>query len=201
MQRSVIAVVGETGSGKTLITDTIRPYGYVYASGGNILREISRRSGLPIDRNSLISLGNDLRELFGPEILMRAAVLQLEQSGQTKWVFESIRNPAEVKFLKENYTAFVLGVRMDDDKRFFAMQLRGREGDPKTIEEFDVLKKREAGEGEPSWGIDVAGCMELADVIIENNPSLSESVLQAEVVRVLHERVFTEGFKSRPELR
>lgn len=192
MNKPVIAVVGETGSGKTTVAEILQRRGFVTFSGGDILRELSASFGLNQERETLINMGNKLREVFGPEILMRAAMRQMEQAGGEMFLFESIRHPGEVGYLKSELGAYVVGVIMSDEKRFELMSQRSRAGDPKDWEEFMELKRREydnplARESD----LNVAACLRLADVVIPNEGTVKE--LELRIDEVLASRGVLEG--------
>ena len=192
MNKNVIAVVGETDSGKTTIAEIFRSRGYTSFSGGNILRDIAVTFGIDQETETLIRMGNKLREVFGPEILMRAARLQYESIGGERLLFESIRHPEEVRFLKEGLGAYVVGVTMSDQRRFELMKDRRRAGDPRTWEEFIDFKRREYDNPEAKQtDVNVAACLRFADIIIPNEGTLED--LEVKVDELLASRGILEG--------
>jgi dephospho-CoA kinase len=177
MQRRVVAVVGYSGSGMSTVSEILNDKGYAVGSGGATLRELSELLKRPTDRYSLIDLANHLRSVYGPTIVMEGVVRKLERSGSKDWVFDSIRNPWEVAYLKEKFGALVIGVNTPDNIRLSIMRRRKKEGDPNNMGELQALNRVEQGFEQPWWGQNIAGCLGLADVVITNNFDIPESVV------------------------
>jgi len=58
--------------------------------------------------------------------------------------------------------------------RFERLQQRKRESDPKSWEEFVVADERDQGINQPEYGQQVRKCIEMADVVLQNDGSLEE---------------------------
>lgn len=170
--KTVIGIVGESGSGKSEVAKIFESMGCSRISLSDVLREIATKIGLSHSRDNLICLGNALRDQFGPEILAKGIEGSIQKMESEFVVVESIRNPEELRYLRQRYTSTMIGIEMDELRKFELMQRRGREGDPKTLEEYLAFKKHELGTEVDNNGIKIQECLELCDVRIKNNDSL-----------------------------
>lgn len=192
MNKPVIAIVGYVSSGKDDVTRILEGRGFASFSGGDVLRDIATKLGLSHDRDILINLGNVEREKFGPEILFRAGVVDVKKATPgSRFVFNSFRNPAEVALLKNEADALVVEVRAPAELRFEWMKKRKKPGDPKTREGFQRLDDIDHGIGQAETGQNIAGCVALADAVIDNDGNLED--LEGKVDELLASRGLLEG--------
>ena len=166
--QSVIGLVGPTSSGKGTVAQMFRERGYEYYSLSDRIREELTSRGLPITRQWLQDLGDELRQKFGEAVLAERTVRKINMSEGRKIVIDSIRHPAEARFLKGALKATIVGVDALADIRWRRFQERGRDTNVKTIEEFLALDARETQEPDEPYKIDVTGCLKLADFTITN---------------------------------
>lgn len=147
-------------------------------------------------REKMQNLGNMMRATYGPAILAQMTVYHINQQLPAHIAIDSIRNPAELVYLRKKLGAKIIGVTAPDEKRLNNSIGRRRPGDPKTPEEFELLAQREWGRGETVYGQQVKECLDLADRVINNNSTLEE------FHQKIHE-TFTslgiEGVRKRPE--
>jgi len=198
MSPTVIGLVGEAGTGKGIVTDLLTQHGFGNYSLSDTLREISNSISLPDGRENLTALGNSLRENFGSDILAQGAKQWVEQSGKDHVIIDSIRNPAEVTYLKQELGAFIIGVTMSPEKTFQLMESRRRPGDPTTWEEFLKLKAREEGEGQKESGQQLLKCLALADVTLKNEGTI-EDIHEAINELLISRGIFLEGYNPNKE--
>jgi dephospho-CoA kinase len=198
MNPTIIGLVGEAGTGKGVVTDILTLYGFGNYSLSNTLREISNSINLPDGRENLTALGNSLREKFGSDVLARGAKQWVEQSGNSHVIIDSIRNPAEVTYLKQELGAFIIGVTMSPKKTFQLMESRQRPGDPTTWEEFLKLKAREEGEGQKESGQQLLKCLALADVTLKNEGTIAD-LHEATNELLISKGMFLEGYNPNKE--
>lgn len=198
MKPIIIGLVGEASSGKGEIAKLLQPNGFAYFSLSDSLRKIATSLHLPHDREILINIGNTLRDTFGTNILARGAQRWINDTGNTRVIIDSIRNPGEVLFLQQELGAFVIGVTMSPEKRFELIRERKRPGDPQTWEEFQRLFSLEQGIGEKSSGIQVKQCLDLTDATIQNEGTIGD--LHTQVREFLFSRgILLEGVSSNRE--
>ena len=134
-----------------------------------------KKQGIKITREIQQNLGNELRKQYGPDILAKIAV-GFMQKDKDLLIIDGIRNPAESDFLKarfdENYR--LIAVDAPQEIRFERTVKRGRETDPKTLEEFVKLDDREQGKDEYDYGLQIRKCIEMADIVLQNDVSLED---------------------------
>lgn len=171
--RKVIAVVGPIASGKGALIELLKEQGYAYVSLSDVVREKTNAWGLSLTRKNLQDVGDKLRKQFHPAILAELATHSLKHTSGN-FVVDSVRNPAEVEYLKKHFHALVIGVTASPQKRFEMMKKRGREWDPQTWEAFKQAEERDRGLGQDSFGQQVEKCLKMADMVIDNNGTLQD---------------------------
>jgi dephospho-CoA kinase len=167
----LIGLTGPNASGKGTVGKRLIEKGYGYLSLSDCLRDELARRGRKVDRESLIALGNELREREGSGVLARM-VLAKAKPGHS-YVIDSIRHPAEVEVLTTRRDFILVLVDAPVAVRFERARRRGREADPVTYAAFLALEKRElAGSG--SEHQQLALTMKMADYVLTNEGSVRE---------------------------
>lgn len=162
----VIGFTGLPGSGKTTAVDAVRDLGKVVTMGDVIRKETEKRGLKPTDKN-LGNTARDLREQGGTIAIARKCV-ELIEDFHCKVVFiDGIRSHDEVKVFKCNWDFQYIAIMVQDTLRFERIQARGRNDDPKTLEELRIRDAREI-----QFGIQEA--IEKADFHVTNNSSEKE---------------------------
>src|ERR1700694_230062 len=158
-----VGLVGHIGAGKTSIAKYLESKGYMRVTLSDFLVEEARSRGLPASRKDLQDLGDELRQRNGGSFLVRRALEKASQAGTTRLVIDGLRNPDEVRALKETGNATLLGVSRPNRA--------GEDVDPPAAD-------RERTPNEPPWGQRVADSMPLADLVVENAGALEDLYLQ-----------------------
>lgn len=165
----MIGIAGCFGSGKSTAADFLVSLGYSKISLSKFLEDALIYSGeKEITRKKLQDLGNSWREMHGKNVLAKKALEYIEQHKLKKIVIEGFRNIGEVKLLKEfgNFTLIALLVNREIRlKRLLKVKRREK----LTPEIFEQLDYRDMGIGEKDTGLQVATCIAIADIFIENN--------------------------------
>lgn len=174
MDKKVIAVVGPIASGKGTLITLLEAKGYIKISLSDIVRTKTHEWGLELTRKNLQDVGDKLRKSFGPSFLAEMVVHTITQNPEKKYVIDSVRNPAEVAYLQKHLHAFVIGITASPQKRFELMKKRASEWDPKTWEEFVKSEERDRGIGQESYGQQVEKCLQMANIVVDNNGSLTD---------------------------
>lgn len=177
----IFGVTGLSGSGKDTVAEYLKSVGFATTSLSDRIREECGLRGLPLDRDTLIRVGNELRENFGLSVLAERSLAMIKNSGQDKFVLTSIRHPKEVEFLKAKGNFWLLEIFVPFETRFERIKGRLREGDQEiTLEKFKEQEERElAGSATQQQLLKV---MELADFRIDNSGSLEETQKQMEKI-------------------
>ncbi len=172
---TVIGLVGPIASGKDSVLDELKGRGFKAFFLGDRTRDEADRRGLPHDRSVLQDMGNDLREKFGDDILVKLTE-KLFNGSEEKIVIDGIRNPGEIAYLRKKYNSIIIGVTAPFDTRREFSRKRSGDADPKTSKEFELVEKRDRGIGEGSHGQQVEECLKMSDIVVENKGSPSELI-------------------------
>ncbi len=177
----IIGITGSFGAGKGAVVDYLvktKEFTH-YSASGYITEEIKKR-GLPVDRDSMIAVGNDLRAKHGPSHIVEVLFERARDKGGDA-VIEALRAVGEVRKLKE-LGAFIIGVDADPKIRYERSVKRGSEKDQVSFEKWQVQEKEESNTNDPTKQ-NIFGALTQSDYVIENNGTMEE--LQKEVDKFL----------------
>jgi len=164
----IIGLTGSLCAGKGEVSNYLKSLGFSYFSLSDVLREESGKNGIDATRDNLIILGNKLRKEYGNGVLAQKIKDYLPPEHNI--VIDSIRNPEEIKELRELPGFILVGVDALEETRFARMVERKRSGDPKTLEDFRKINEDLGVE----HGQQVQKCMSMADCIVVNNLSIDQ---------------------------
>lgn len=176
----IIGVAGSFGAGKgTLVDYLVNEKGFAHYSARDfIVREIERR-GMPINRDSMTIVANDLRAANDPGFIIRSLYEEAQQRGGDA-VIESLRAVSEVKLIQE-LGGTVIGVDADPKIRYERAFARGSVTDNVSFEYWLEQEKRESNPDDPTKQ-DIFGSLKAADHIVTNNGTIEELHAQIEAV-------------------
>ena len=150
-----IGITGTLGAGKGTIVDyLIEKRGFVHFSARAFLTEEIRRRGLPVDRDSMTLVGNDLRAQHSPSYIVEQLYAQAQASGKN-CIIESVRTPGEVEALRGKPNFYLFAVDADPKVRYERIVLRGSETDHVSFETFLATSKGRCPPPTPTsriWG-------------------------------------------------
>lgn len=179
----IIGLTGTYAAGKGTVAELLEARDFAYHSLSDVLREELARQGVAESRRALFELGNRLRREEGAGALAQRIRPRLRQ--QERAIVDSIRNPAEVRELRELPDFLLLGVDASPEIRFERLRQRGRGGDPESWEDFRALEDREIRGGEDS-DQQLERTASLADRVVRNDGGVDE--LAASLDAVLREQ-------------
>jgi dephospho-CoA kinase len=170
----IIGITGAFGSGKSTSADFLRNFGFVRISLAWFLEEELKNQGRKeIFRTSLQDLGDKWRKKYGPGILAKKAIALIKEKKLQKVVIEGFRNNAEIEELRKFKNFKLIGIVVNRKVRFERLQELNRR-EKLNWELFNKLDSRDLGIGEGRGGLQVAICLALSDIFIENNCGLKE---------------------------
>ncbi|MBI2669026.1 AAA family ATPase [Candidatus Woesearchaeota archaeon] len=137
----IIGVTGNYAAGKDTVAELLQKMNFYHVSFSDLLREELAQRKVKITRDNLITIGNELRQQNGADILARRALEKLKDG--ENHVFTSIRNPAEVQLLQKRSDFLFINVEAPEEIRLQRIIQRARENDPRTLKE---LRQKEARE-------------------------------------------------------
>ena len=177
---TIIGITGTIGAGKGTAVDYLTAKGFAHYSARDfIVREIERR-GLPVDRDSMVVVANDLRTAHSPSYIIAALAEEARKNG-TDAVIESVRTEGEVNALRENGHCYLLAIDADPKVRYERIVLRGSATDHISFEKFLADEEREMHDPDPAKQ-NLARCIELADHRISNNGTVEELHQQIDLI-------------------
>ncbi|MDQ3158625.1 MAG: hypothetical protein M3P98_00620 [bacterium] len=176
----IIGVGGRNRSGKDTIVELLIEKGWFGVSGGDIVREYSRKrhanKEYPVARENLTETANWLRTEQGPDVLLKEVVKRYKaanKDGKYKGLVSySIRAPIEVDFILEN-GGRIIWVEASDVVRHARHKEAQREGE--SHQSLRKMLEIEALEEQPQPGtpavvqMNIKYVQEHATDVIENN--------------------------------
>jgi len=170
----IIGITGAFGSGKSTAADILKDLGLTKISLVSFLEEeLKSRREKKIIRKNLQNLGNQWREGYGAGILASKAIVLIKEKSTRKVVVEGFRNIAEIEEFRKFKNFKLIGIIANRKIRFERLRkLKRRE--KLNWELFNQLDNRDLGINEEKNGLQVAICLALSDIFIENNKSLEK---------------------------
>lgn len=169
----IIGMTGTLGSGKGAAVEyLVKEHGFAHFSARDFLAQEVKRRDLPLNRDSLVLVGNELRKEHGPDIVARS-LLALAKQQSNPAIIESIRTIGEVKALQDEGNFYLLSIDADQKTRYSRVYSRGTETDSISFEEFVDHETREMATTDPHKQ-NLSKCIEHADFQIDNSGSLSD---------------------------
>lgn len=181
----ILAVVGMSGSGKSVVVDYLTGKGFpkVYF-GGMILKEMERR-GITRTAESEKEFREKIREEEGKDWVVRQVIQEtnnLINAGQKRIVLDGVYSWTEYKILKHEYPGELTFLAVVLPKKLRYKRVGMREVRPFNIEE---ITERDRTEIE---NIEKGGPIAAADYYVLNNGTVGE--LHEKVEEVLREIEF-----------
>ncbi|MFT4343920.1 MAG: AAA family ATPase [Candidatus Woesearchaeota archaeon] len=167
MKQSIIGITGPAGAGKGVVVEYLSKKGFTHFSVRAFLTEEITKRKLPLNRDSMIEVANDLRQKHGPSYIIEQLYMQALQSGKPS-IIESIRAVGEVSALREKPHFILLAIDADQQVRYQRITSRGNETDSVTFEAFALQEEKEM-KNDDMYKQNVALCMKMADYHIDNN--------------------------------
>jgi dCMP deaminase len=138
----LIGLTGRNAAGKGEVARYLQKKSFYYYSLSDVIRDEIRSRGIEPTRESLITVGNELRQRYGANILAERILAKIEDDKH--YVIDSIRNPAEVNAFRAAKHFKLIRIEAPPEVRFQRILKRQRESDPRTLQEFIELENREA---------------------------------------------------------
>jgi dephospho-CoA kinase len=174
----IIGITGTLGAGKGTVVEYLKTKGFKHFSARAFFVEEMMRRGLPINRDNMTDVADDLRRIYGPGYLAQAAIKKLEDEGGGDAVIESIRSLGEAEYLK-THGALLWAVDADIKTRYERIQLRASETDKVSFEKFVQDEQREFANTDPTRG-NIGKVMQMADTVFNNDDSQDKLFAQVE---------------------
>ncbi|HHN47923.1 MAG TPA: hypothetical protein ENN08_03155 [Bacteroidales bacterium] len=178
----VIGITGTLGAGKGTMVDYLaREKGFEHYSVRAYLVEEIESRGMPVNRNSMVVVANDLRTCNSPSFVTDQLYERAMKSGKN-CVIESIRTPGEVISLRSKGKFYLFAVDADPAIRYQRIFIRNSETDRIDYETFLENEQREMDADDPNKQ-NLRKCIEMADFNFHNDGSIES--LNQQLERVL----------------
>ena len=96
----IIGITGTIGAGKGTIVELLIKKGFKHYSVRDFLVEEIKKRGLEINRDTMTSTANSLREEFGNDYIVKTILNTAIKNGED-CIIESIRNDKEIELLRQ----------------------------------------------------------------------------------------------------
>lgn len=170
----IIGITGAFGSGKSTAADFLEDLGFTKISLAHFLEvELEKRGEKKITRRLLQDLGNEWRGKFGAGVLAQKALTLINEKSIKQVVVEGFRNNLEIEEFRKKSNFKLIGIVSNRIIRFERLKKLDRR-EELNWELFNDLDNRDLGIGEEKKGLQVAICLALSDIFIENNEDLSQ---------------------------
>jgi len=173
----IIAITGMPGAGKSTAAQALVAKGWQRVVMGDVVREETKRRGLPADEKHTGEVMKDLRRLHGEAAVADLCLASIQKSGFEKVVIDGIRSVAEVEAFRKAAEVLVIAVQASESRRFSFLRGRGRSDDPDS---YEMFRRRDQRELEVGIGRAIA----LADEVISNEHG-SPEILSAETLKLV----------------
>lgn len=166
----IVGITGSFGAGKGAVVEhLVASRGFRHYSASGFITEEVRRRGLPVNRDSMMLVANDLRKEHGVSYVVDSLYAKAKEE-QGDAIIESLRTVAEVRRIKE-LGGIVIGVDALPELRYERTHQRGSEKDDVGFEKWLSQEKAEMNPGDATKQ-DIFGALNESSYSIDNNGSL-----------------------------
>lgn len=189
-EKIIIGITGTIGAGKGTIVDyLVKNNGFIHFSAREdvINKEIEKR-GLPITRDNMVLVANDLRKNYGPSYVAEE-LFKMAQNSPQACVLESLRTVGEIESLKNKGMFYLFAVDANQKTRYDRIQIRNNsQSDNVSLEKFIEQEKTEMNSDDPNKQ-NLIKCISMADYTLDNNGTFDDLYRQIdELVKKLNSK-------------
>jgi dephospho-CoA kinase len=163
----IIGVTGTNGSGKGEVARyLVAEKGFTHFSSREIITEEIVRRGMPVNRDSMNIVANDMRATLGATY-PQAQLFERARAHGGDAVIESVREVPGAELIRAN-GGFLVGVDADRKIRYERVVKRASSTDHVDFDTFVAQEEKEMQNPDPAKQ-NVGGVMKIVDVTLHNN--------------------------------
>ncbi len=175
-EKLVIGLTGMPGSGKSLVVEAAKNFGYDVITMGDAVREETVKRGLELTPANVGKVMLELRKENGERIVAEKCIPKITKRNSSHIMVDGLRSYIEVETFQKSLANFVLiAVHSSPQTRFKRLSARGRSDDPKNWDDFRERDMRELNVG-------IGHAIALAEYVIINDTT--KSALNKKALRV-----------------
>ena len=176
----VIGITGTIGAGKgTIVEYLIKEKGFQHYSVRAFLIEEIESRAIPVNRDSMMMVANDLRAKNSPSFVTDQLYFKAKKTGKN-CIIESIRTPGEITSLRRKGNFYLLAIDAKVENRYERIKLRKSETDMISFETFKENEKREMTSTDPNKQ-NLQKCIEMADFVLSNDGDIEKLFADIEI--------------------
>jgi len=169
----IIGITGTLGAGKgTIVKFLVEKKGFMHYSVREFLVEEIKKRQMPVNRDSMVVVANELREKNSPGYIAETLFERAKKSGKD-CIIESLRAPGEISALRKKGKFYLFAVDADPKIRYERILERKSSTDKISFQEFIDNEKREMKNTDPNKQ-NLSKCISMADYVFENNGTFEE---------------------------
>jgi len=179
----IIGITGTIGAGKgTIVEYLVKNKGFIHFSAREdvINKEIEKR-GLPITRDNMVLVANDLRKNYGPSYVAEE-LFKMAQNSDKSCALESLRTVGEIESLKNKGKFFLFAVNAERKTRYKRIQIRKNiQSDNVSFEKFIEQEETETKSDDPNKQ-NLSKTILMADYTLDNNGTFDDLYRQIDEI-------------------
>ena len=180
----IIGITGTLGAGKgTIVEYLVKQHNFRHYSVRAFIVEEIKRRGMPVNRDTMTLVGNELRAENSPSYIADQLYEQAQAAGDNA-IIESLRTPGEIQSLRQHKGFVLFAVDAGQKLRYNRISARKSATDNVSFEKFKADEEREMHTSDPNKQ-NLAACLAMADYTFNNDTSIEE--LHNHIKEALHE--------------
>src|SRR3989338_4393992 len=146
----IIGITGTLGAGKGTIAEYLtKKKGFAHFSATDFLIKEIKKRNLPINRNSMNKVANDLRAMHGPGYILEELYKEVAALDRNS-VLEAVHTLGEIEVLRKHKGFYLFAIDADSKTRYLRISSRGSEKDQVSYEQFLAHEELEFASTDPA---------------------------------------------------